>query len=234
MNVTEQELATAARGLELLKEKRKGKEFNARDTIILNWIECILEARLNPVEITVAMPCGRECERIHLFTAIVKYVQQVKPCHKRYRRQRIKRYTSYNRDDYLIMGTVLGVCWFVIATEAWIVLLYLSAVALVIFLFYGVLLYSISGKNRVICTNVWDLSCALITSSLADIAIIDKKGFLILKDVAFPVLDVKEKNSDIFDLVGYFERDDCRLTFKQVWEKMERAGDDSSVTTYRY
>jgi hypothetical protein len=82
--LVERELAQ--RGLDLLKTRRAGMKFDARNTIILNWIECILEARINPVEIPI--PVLLEGDHVstnqEIFNAITDYVQIVKPQDKPY------------------------------------------------------------------------------------------------------------------------------------------------------
>jgi hypothetical protein len=82
---TPEELETAARGLRLLKARRTDKEYNARDTFILDWLECILEERLEPVEVTVEIPIKDEnIYRKDVVQIIVDYVQARKPRLEKY------------------------------------------------------------------------------------------------------------------------------------------------------
>jgi hypothetical protein len=82
---TPEELETAARGLRLLKARRTDKEYDARDTFILDWLECILEERLEPVEVTVEIPVTDESfYRKDIVQIIVDHVQARKPRPEKY------------------------------------------------------------------------------------------------------------------------------------------------------
>jgi hypothetical protein len=80
-----QELAKS--GLNLLKINREEREFSPRDTIILNWTECILEAQVNRVEVPIPVLLSGDYvfENADILNCIIDYVQSVKGLDKPYR-----------------------------------------------------------------------------------------------------------------------------------------------------
>jgi hypothetical protein len=243
MNTTEQKLATAARGLELLKERRKGKEFNARDTIILNWIECILEARLNPVEIL--MEAESRYGRADLFVCVVDYTRRIKTRRKQYRYPPVSSFFSlntWNRDDLFLFIAILicfGCILFMLVTAPVQFIGSIVAGLIGVIVCVGFMNWVTGGKfeeaESVSCcrstgrvqhdlvsfTDIWDASNALITMSPND-------NFLASSGEKFPIFNIAEDSNDIFNLIGFY-RGTERTTLKQVWGEIE---DKVGIHTY--
>jgi hypothetical protein len=70
---------TTKRALDTLQAKRVGQEFNERDTLILDWVECVLKERITPVEVVMELPTDNGYLQFDtIFRGIQKYVQDVK------------------------------------------------------------------------------------------------------------------------------------------------------------
>jgi hypothetical protein len=92
---------TVKRALDMLQAKRVGQEFNDRDTLILNWVECVLRELITPVEVVMELPTDRgELQPAVVFRGIQNYVQDVKLRGEPYERP-VEDRSAEEKDEYI-------------------------------------------------------------------------------------------------------------------------------------